>query len=80
MAKYLRKQCDDLNEVASDYDDDKDGDDDDDDDGNSKDTEVVEIRTGQVLTPANIRLDVDVLKTSFVFVYRRRLEDVLKTS
>ena len=53
MAKYLRKQCDDLNEVASDYDDDKDGDDDDDDDdddGNSKDTEVVEIRTGEALT------------------------------
>ena len=27
--------------------------------------------------PANIRLDEDVLKTSFVFVFRRRLEDVL---
>ena len=48
MAKYLRKQSDDLNEVASDNDDDKD--DDDDDDGNSKDTEVVEIRTGEALT------------------------------
>ena len=31
-------------------------------------------------TPANIRLDEDVLKTSFVFVFRRRLEDVFKTS
>ena len=30
--------------------------------------------------PANIRLDEDVLKTSFVFVFRRRLEDVLKMS
>ena len=29
---------------------------------------------------ANIRLDEDVLKTSFVFVFRRRLEDALKTS
>ena len=25
--------------------------------------------------PANIRLDEDVLKTSFVFVFRRRLQD-----
>ena len=30
--------------------------------------------------PANIRLDEDVLKTSFVFVFRRPLEDVFKTS
>ena len=29
---------------------------------------------------ANIRLDEDVLKTSFVFVFRRRLEDAFKTS
>ena len=28
-------------------------------------------------TPANIRLDEDVLKTSFVFIFRRRLQDVL---
>ena len=27
--------------------------------------------------PANIRLDKDVLKTSFVFVFRKRLQDVL---
>ena len=27
--------------------------------------------------PANIRLDEDVLKTSFVFVFRRRFKDVL---
>ena len=30
-----------------------------------------------VLGPANIRLDEDVLKMSFVFVFRRRLQDVL---
>ena len=30
--------------------------------------------------PANIRLDEDVLKTSFVFVFGRRLQDVFKTS
>ena len=30
--------------------------------------------------PANICLDEDVLKTSFVFVFRRRLQDVFKTS
>ena len=40
--------CIDLNDVASDNDDDKD--DDDDDDANSKDAEVVEIRTGEALT------------------------------
>ena len=30
--------------------------------------------------PANIRPDEDVLKTSFLFVFRRHLQDVLKTS
>ena len=52
MAKYLRKECSDLNEVASDNDDDKDygDDDDDDDDVNSKDAEVVEIGTDEALT------------------------------
>ena len=40
--KYLRKDCGDLNEVASDNDD---GKDDDDDDANSKDVEIVEIST-----------------------------------
>ena len=38
MDKYLRKECDDLNEAASDNDDDKD----DDDDASNKDVEVVE--------------------------------------
>ena len=47
MAEYLRKECGDLNEVASDNDDDKDDDDDDNDDGNSKDAEVVKIGTGE---------------------------------
>ena len=45
MAEYLRKECGDLNEVASDNDDDKD----DDDDANSKDVEVVEISTDEAL-------------------------------
>ena len=44
--KYPRKECGDLNEVASDNDDDKDGD----DDANSNDVEVVEIDTGKSLT------------------------------
>ena len=46
MAKYLRKECGDLNEVTSD-DDDKD---DDDDDANSEEAEAVEISTGEALT------------------------------
>ena len=51
MAKYLRKECGDLNEGTSDDDDkDDDDDDDDDDDANSKDAEVVEISTGEALT------------------------------
>ena len=50
MAKYLRKGCFDLNEVASDNDDVKDDDDDDDDDNtNSKNVEVVEIGIGETL-------------------------------
>ena len=52
LAKYLRKECGNLNEVASDNDDDKDDDDDDDDDddANSKVVEVAEIGTGEALT------------------------------
>ena len=46
MAEYLRKECGDLNEVASDKDDVED----DDDDANSEDDEVVEIGTGETLT------------------------------
>ena len=49
MAEYLRQECGNLNEVASDNDDVKDDDDDDDDDANSKDVEVVEIGTGETL-------------------------------
>ena len=49
MAKYLRKECNDLNEVASDNDDD-DGKDDDDDDANTKDVEIIEIDTSEALT------------------------------
>ena len=48
--QYLRKECGDLNEVASDNDDVKDDDDDDDDDdASSKDVEVVKIGKGETL-------------------------------
>ena len=57
VAEYLSKECDNLNQVASDNDDDKDDDDDDgddddddDDDSNSKDVEVVEIGIDEALT------------------------------
>ena len=50
VAEHLRKDCRDLNRMASDNDDDKDDDDDDDDDANSKDVEVVEISTTEALT------------------------------
>ena len=45
MAEYLRKECGDLNEVASDNDDEKD-----DDGANTKDVKVAEIGTGEALT------------------------------
>ena len=47
MAEYLRKECGDLNEVASDNDDVKD---DDDDDANSKDVEVIKFGIGEIIT------------------------------
>ena len=47
MAEYLRKECGDLNEVASNNDDVID---DNDDDANSKDVEVVKIGTSETLT------------------------------
>ena len=47
MTEYLRKECSDLNEVASDIDDVKV---DDDDDANSKYFEVAEIGTSETLT------------------------------
>ena len=49
VVEYLSKECDNLNQVASDNDDDKD-DDDDDDDSNSNDVEVVEIGIDEALT------------------------------
>ena len=50
VAEYLRKECVDLKEVASDnVVKDDDDDDDDDDDVNSKDVEVVEIGAGETL-------------------------------
>ena len=45
VAEYLKKECGDLNEVASDNDGD-----DGDDDANGKDVEVVEISTGEEMT------------------------------
>ena len=58
VIKYLRNECCDLNEVASDNDDgkdddddyDDDDDDDDDDDANSKAVEIAEIGTREALT------------------------------
>ena len=50
VIKYLRKECCDLNEVASDNDDGKDDDDDDDGDANSKAVEIAEIGTREALT------------------------------
>ena len=50
MAKCLRKECSDLNAVASGNDDNNDDDDDDDDDVNSKDVEVVKTDTDEALT------------------------------
>ena len=47
MAENLRKECDYLNELASDNDDLKD--DDDDDDTNNKDVKVIEIGTGETV-------------------------------
>ena len=43
MVEYLRKEYGDLNEAASDNNDDKD----EDDDANSKDVEIVETSTGE---------------------------------
>ena len=59
VAKYLRKEGGNLNEVASDNDSDKndddyDDDDDDDDDVNSKDVKVVSIGSGEAPTMSEI--------------------------
>ena len=60
VAEYLRKECVDLKEVASDNVV-KDDDDDDDDDANSKDVEVVEIGTGETLAIFDRLVDVKYL-------------------
>ena len=60
LAEYLRKECVDLKEVASDNVV-KDDDDDDDDDANSKDVEVVEIGTGETLAIFDRLVDVKYL-------------------
>ena len=44
---------------------------------------LADFRMSEVMAkavPANTRLDEDILKTSFVFVFGRRLEDVFKTN
>ena len=44
---------------------------------------LADFRMSEVMAkavPANTRLDGDILKTSFVFVFGRRLEDVFKTN
>ena len=62
MTEYLRKECSDLNEVASDIDDVKvDDDDDDDDDANSKYFEVAEIGTGETLTTLDMLINLKYL-------------------
>ena len=62
VAKYLRKEGGNLNEVASDNDSDKndddyDDDDDDDDDVNSKDVKVVSIGSGEAPTMSEIPIE-----------------------
>ena len=61
VAEYLRKECVDLKEVASDNVVKDDDDDDDDDDANSKDVEVVEIGTGETLAIFDRLVDVKYL-------------------
>ena len=51
MAEYLRKECDDLNEVASDNDDVKD-----DDDANNKDAEAVKIGADETMLDRLVNL------------------------
>ena len=80
MAKYLRKGCFDLNEVASDNDDVKDDDDDDDDDDdntNSKDAEVVEIGIGETLAMYHRLVNLKYLskeERSFLFAMKFKLD------
>ena len=73
VAEYLRKECGDLNEVASDNDDDKD----DDDDANSKIVEVVEISTDEVLTTLDRLVNLKYLskkERNFLVAMKDRLE------
>ena len=73
VTEYLRKECGDLNEVASDNDDDKD----DDDDANSKNAEVVEISTDEVLTTLDRLVNLKYLskkERNFLVAMKDRLE------
>ena len=75
VAEYLRKECGDLNEVASDNDDDKD----DVDDANSKNVEVVEISTYEVLTTLDRLANLKYLskkERNFLVAMKDRLEKI----
>ena len=75
MAKYLRKGCCDLIEVASDNDDVKD----DDDDTNSKDVEVVKIGIGETLTMLHRLVNLKYLskeESNFLVAMKFKLEKI----
>ena len=78
MAKYLRKESGALSEVASHHDSDK-NDDDDDDDANSKDVEVVEISTVEVLTILHRLVKLEYLsqeERNFLVAMKDKLEEI----
>ena len=81
MAEYLKKGCNDLNEVVSDNDDvkDDDDDDDDDDDTNGKDVEVVEIGIGEILNMLDRLVNLQYLskeERNFLVAMKVRLEKI----
>ena len=80
MAEYLKKGCNDLNEVVSDNDDVKDDDDDDDDDDtNGKDVEVVEIGIGEILNMLDRLVNLQYLskeERNFLVAMKVRLEKI----
>ena len=80
MAEYLKKGCNDLNEVVSDNDDVKDDDDDDDDDDtNGKDVEVVEIGIGEILNMLDRLVNLQYLskeERNFLVAMKVKLEKI----
>ena len=76
MAEYLKKRCNDLNEVVSDNDDVKD---DDDDDTNGKDDEVVEIGIGETLNMLDRLVNLQYLskeERNFLVAMKVKLEKI----